>query len=121
MRDFIKSTSKKSYIPYPILVTKLVTTAGIKGPSREKMVHPHLGPITSITEAKSRAVLVKSPSAQPSPATSGASSLSAPEPKSTSPLKRMEPRIKGWFKCILGKQKQIDHRLSMLKREVHIP
>ena len=37
---------------------------------------------------------------------------------STSPLKRMERRIKGWFKCILGKQKQLDHRLSRL--ECHI-
>ena len=37
---------------------------------------------------------------------------------STSPLKRMERRIKGWFKCIVGKQKQLDHRLSRL--EIHI-
>ena len=32
----------------------------------------------------------------------------------------MEHRIKGWFKFILGKQKQIDHELSVLKRVVHI-
>ena len=63
---------------------------------------------------------MKPPSAQPPLATSEASSSSAPEPKSTSPLKMMERRIKGWFKCILGKQKQIDHRLSVLEREVHI-
>ena len=37
---------------------------------------------------------------------------------STSPLKRMERRIKGWFKCILGKQKQLDHRLSKLKSHI---
>ena len=37
---------------------------------------------------------------------------------STSPLKRMERRIKGWFKCILGKHKQLDYRLS--KFEGHI-
>ena len=37
---------------------------------------------------------------------------------STSSLKRMERRIKGWFKCILGKYKQLDHRLS--KAESHI-
>ena len=37
---------------------------------------------------------------------------------STSPLKRMERRIKGWFKCILGKQKKLDHRL--FKLEGHI-
>ena len=37
---------------------------------------------------------------------------------STSPLKRMERRIEGLFKCILGKQKQLDHRL--FKLESHI-
>ena len=49
MRDFIKSTSENSYIPYPALFTKLVEAADIKDPSREKMVPPRLGPITSIT------------------------------------------------------------------------
>ena len=38
---------------------------------------------------------------------------------STSPLKRMERRIKGWFKCILGKQKQLDHRLSKLESHIY--
>ena len=52
MRNFIKSTSEKSYIPYPALVTKLVKAIGIKGPSREKMVPPRLGPITSIQKSK---------------------------------------------------------------------
>ena len=37
---------------------------------------------------------------------------------STSPLKRMERRIKGWFKCILGKQKQLDHKLSRLESHI---
>ena len=37
---------------------------------------------------------------------------------STSPLKRMERRIKGWFKFILGKQKQLDHRLSRLQSHI---
>ena len=37
---------------------------------------------------------------------------------STSPLKRMERRIKGWFKCILGKQKKLDHRLSRLESHI---
>ena len=37
---------------------------------------------------------------------------------STSPLKRMERRIKGWFKCIPGKQKQLDHRLSRLESHI---
>ena len=49
MRDFIKSTSEKSYIPYPALVTKLVEAVCIKVPSKEMMVPPRLGPITSIT------------------------------------------------------------------------
>ena len=49
MRDFIKSTSEKSCIPYPTLVTKLVEADGIKGLSRENMVPPRLGPIRSIT------------------------------------------------------------------------
>ena len=38
---------------------------------------------------------------------------------STSPLKRMERRIKGWFKGILGKQKQLDHMLSRLKSHIY--
>ena len=120
IRYFIKSMGEKSYIPYPTLVTKLVEVVGIKGPNREKMVPPCLDPITSIIEAKSRVASVKPPLAQPPLTTSGASSSSSPEPKSTSPLKMMECRIKGWFKCILGKHKQIDHRLSVLEREVHI-
>ena len=37
---------------------------------------------------------------------------------STSPLKRMEHRIKGWFKCILGKQKQLDHRIPKLESHI---
>ena len=37
---------------------------------------------------------------------------------STSPLKRMERRIKGWFKCILGKKKRLDHRLSKLESHI---
>ena len=37
---------------------------------------------------------------------------------STSPLKRMELKIKGWFKYILGKQKQLDHRLSRLESHI---
>ena len=30
----------------------------------------------------------------------------------------MERRIKGWFKCILGKHKQLDHRLSSLESHI---
>ena len=69
MSNFIKSTSEKSYIPYPTLITKLVEVAGMKGLSRKKMVPPRLSPIKSLTKAKSRAALVKPPSAQPPPAT----------------------------------------------------
>ena len=37
---------------------------------------------------------------------------------STSPLKRIERRIKRWFKCIIGKQKLFDHRLSKIKSHI---
>ena len=37
---------------------------------------------------------------------------------STSPLKRIERRIKGCFKSIRGKQKQFDHRLSKLESHI---
>ena len=37
---------------------------------------------------------------------------------STSRLKGMERRIKGWFKCILGKQKQLEHKLSKLEGHI---
>ena len=30
----------------------------------------------------------------------------------------MECRIKGWFRCILRKQKQLDHRLSRLESHI---
>ena len=30
----------------------------------------------------------------------------------------MERRIKGWFKCILGKHKQLDHRPSRLESHI---
>ena len=49
----------------------------------------------------------------------GASSSTTPAPMSTSSLKRMEHRIKGWFKCILRKQKQLDHRLSRLESHIY--
>ena len=91
---------------------------GIRGLSREKRVLPRLGPITSITEAKSRAASTRPQLTHPPSATFGPSSSSAPSPMSTSPLKRMERRIKGWFKCILGKLKQFDHRLSKLESHI---
>ena len=49
----------------------------------------------------------------------GASSSSAQGSMSTSPLKRMERRIKGWFKCIMGKQKQLNHGLSRLESHIY--
>ena len=49
----------------------------------------------------------------------GASSSTAPASMSTSPLKRMDRRIKGWFKCILGKQKRLDHKLSRLESHIY--
>ena len=118
MRDFLRSTTENRHIPFPTLVTNLGEATGIRGLSREKRVLPRLGAITSIIEAKSRATSTRPQSAHPPPATSRPSSSSAPGPMSKSPLKRMERRIKGWFKCILGKQKQFDHRISKLESHI---
>ena len=102
MRDFLRSPTENRHIPFPTLVTNLVEAAWIRGSSREKRVLPRLGPITNKTEAKSRVASTRPRSAHPPPAIFGASSSSALSPMSTSSLKRMECRIKGWFKCILG-------------------
>ena len=102
MRDFLRSTTKNRHIPFPTLVTNLVEAVGIRGFSTEKRVLPGLGPITSIIEAKSRAASTRPQLAHPPPTTSGPSSSSAPSLMSST-LKRMERRIKGWFKCNLGK------------------
>ena len=102
MRDFLRYPTENRHIPFPTLVTNLVEAVGIRGSGREKKVLPRLGPITNKTEAKSRATSTRPQSAHPPSAISGASSSSALGPMSTSPLKRMERRIKGWFKCILG-------------------
>ena len=119
MRDFLQSPTENRHIPFPTLVTNLVEAAGMKGVVREKRILPKLGPITNKTEAKSRAVSTRpQPSHSPS-AISGASSSSAQGSMSSSPLKRMERKIKGWFKCILGKQKQLDHRLSRLECNIY--
>ena len=118
MRDFLRSPTDNRHIPFLTLVTNLVEATGIRGSSREKRVLPRLGFFTSKTEAKSRAASTRPQSAHPSLAISGASSLSALGQISTSPLKMMEHRIKGWFKCILGKQKQLDHRLSRLESHI---
>ena len=110
MRDFLQSWTKSRYIPFPSLVTNLVEAAGMRGVVKEKRVLPKLGPITSQTEAKSRAASTRPQPSHPPVAIPGASSSTTHAPMSTSPLKRMERRIKGWFKCILGKQKQLNHR-----------
>ena len=118
MRDFLQSPTESRHIPFPSLVINLVEAAGMMRVVKKKIIIPKLGPINSQTEAKSRAASMRPQPSHPSVAIPGASSSSAPASMSTSPLKRMERRIKGWFKCILGKQKQLDHRLS--RPESHI-
>ena len=105
MRDFLQSPTESRHIPFPSLVTNLVEAAGMRGVVKEKKIIPKLGLITSQTEAKSRAASVRPHPSHPPVTIPGASSSSAPVSMSTSSLKRMERRIKGWFKCILGKQK----------------
>ena len=119
MRDFLQSPTENRHIPFPTLVTNLVEAAGMRGVVREKRILSKLGPITSRTEAKSRAASTRPQSSHPPMAIPGASSSSAQGSMSTSPLKRMERQIKGWFKCILGKQKQLDHRLSRLESHIY--
>ena len=105
MRDFLQYLHESRHIPFSSLVTSIVEEAGMKGSVKEKRVLPRLGPITNKTEAKSRAASTKPQPSQPSmPSvpTPGIILATAPAPLSTSPLKRMERRIKGWFKCIWG-------------------
>ena len=118
MRDFLQSSHESRHIPFPSLVTSLVEAAGMRGVAKEKRVLPKLGPITNQTEAKSRAASTRPQFSHPPVVIPGASSSTAPAHMSTSPLKRMERRIKGWFTCILGKQKQLDHRLSRIKSHI---
>ena len=102
-------------------MTSIVEEAGMRGTVREKRVLPRLGQITNKTEAKSRAASTRPQPSQPlvpSVPSPGITSTTALAPLSTSLLKRMERRIKGWFKCILGKQKQLDR--SLLRLESHI-
>ena len=127
MRDFLQFSHESRHIPFPSLVTSIVEAAGMRGAAKEKRVLPRLGPITNKTEAKSGAASTRpqpprppqppQPS-QPSVPPPGITSSIAPAPSSTSPLKRMERRINGWFKCILGKQKQLDRRLSRLESQI---
>ena len=103
MRDFLRSPTENRHIPFPTLVTNLVEAAGIRGLFREKIILPKLGPITNQIEAKSQAASTRPQSSHSPSAIFGASLSSACGSMSTSPLKMMEHRIKGWFKCILGK------------------
>ena len=118
MRDFLQFSHESRHIPFPSLVTSLVEAAGMRGAVKEKRVLPRLGPITNKTKVKSRAASTRPQPSQPSVHPPGITSSIAPAPISTSPLKRMERRIKGWFKCILGKQKQVDRRLSRLESHI---
>ena len=119
MRDFLQSSLESRQIPFPSFVTSLMEAAGMRGVAKEKRVLPKLGPITNQTEAKSRAAFTR-PQPSHSPVVIPGASLSiAYAPMSTSPLKRMERRIQGWFKCILGKQKQLNHRLSRLESRIY--
>ena len=98
MRDFLQSPTENRHIPFPSLVTNLVEAAGMRGVVGEKRILPKMGPITSQTEAKNRAASTRPQSSHPPLAIPGASSSSAQGSMSISPLKRMERRIKGWFK-----------------------
>ena len=119
MRDFLQSPTENRYILFSTLVTNLVEAAGMRGVVREKRILPKLGPITNQKEAKSQAASIRPQPSRPPMAISGASSSSAQGSMSTSPLKRMELRIKGWFKCILGKHKKLDHKLSRLESHIY--
>ena len=98
MRDFLQSPTESRHIPFPSLVTNLVEAAGMRGVVKEKRILPKLGPITSQTEAKSQGTSMRPQPLHSPAAIFGASLSTAPAPMSTSPLKRMERRIKGWLK-----------------------
>ena len=119
MMDFLQSPIENRHIPFPTLVTNLVEAVGMRGVVREKRILLKLGPITNQTEAKIRAASTRPQPSHSPTAISGASSSLAQGSMSTSPLKMMERRIKGWFKCILEKQKQLDRRLSRLESHIY--
>ena len=77
MRDFLQSPTEYRHIPFPSLVTNLVESAGMRGVVREKRIILKLGPITSQTEAKSRAASTRPQSSHPPMAIPRASSSSA--------------------------------------------
>ena len=118
MREFLQYLRASRHIPFPSLVTSIVEEAGMRGTVKEKRVIPRQEQIKNKTEAKSRAASTRPKPSVPSVPPLGTTSSTAPTPSSTSPLKRMERRIKGWFKCILRKQKQLDRRLSRLESHI---
>ena len=73
MRDFLQSPTENRHIPFPSLVINLMEAAGMRGVAREKRILPKLGPITSQTEAKSRAASTRPQSSHPPVAIPGAS------------------------------------------------
>ena len=104
MREFLQYSRSNRSIPFPSLVTRIVEEAGMRGTVKEKRVIPRQEQITTKTLAKSRAASTRpQPPVPPAPPL-GTTSSTVPALMSTSPLKRMERGIKGWFKCILGKQ-----------------
>ena len=80
MRDFLQSLTESRHIPFPSLVTNLVEAAGMREVVKVKRVLPKLGPITSQTEAKSRAASTRPQPSHPPVAIPGASSSTAPAP-----------------------------------------
>ena len=94
MRNFLRSPTKNKHILFLTLVTNLVEATRIRSSGREKRVFPRLGPITNKTKAKSRVASTRPQSTHPPLAISRASSSWALCQMSTSPLKRMERRIK---------------------------
>ena len=118
MREFLQYSRSHQNIPFPSLVTSIVEEAGMRGTVKEKRVIPRQEQITAKTLAKSRAASSRPQPPVPPAPTLRTTSSTVPAPMSTSPLKRMERRIKGWFKCILGKQKQLDRRLARLESHI---
>ena len=118
MREFLQYSRANRSIPFPSLVTSIVEEAGMRGTVKEKRVIPRQEQITTKTLVKSRVASTRPQPSVPSAPPTGTTSSTVPAPMSTSPLKRMERWIKGWFKCILGKQKQLDRRLSILESHI---
>ena len=107
MKDFLQSPTENRHIPFPSLVTNLVEAMGMRGVVKEKRILPKLRPITSQTEAKSRVASTRPQPSHPPVAIPEASSSTAPASMSTSPLKRMERRIKGGLNAFWGNRNSL--------------